>query len=281
MKTVTEFSASVLASAAKFVKLPEPAGKGRPAAPAPAEGAPAEPPPAAAAEGAAPAEAPAAPVEAPAAPAEAPAAAAASVDEAGLTAALGIGGDRLARLVDALTVVGPLLGQVLKVRVLSGEETPPPGAKKVGDFYYVVDMVARPQRDDRRGGHGRGGPDERRGGRGGPGGAGRRPGGPGRDSGMFEREPPRGEVPARGAGWVLQRAPGEPGDRDRRGGPRGGRPGGGPGGGRPRGPGGGPGGRGPGGGPGGRGPGGGPGGRGPGGRGPGGGPGGGGPPKAP
>ena len=41
------------------------------------------------------------------------------------------------------------------VRVMSGED-PPPGAKKQGDFYYLVDLMPRgePRRNDR----GRGGP---------------------------------------------------------------------------------------------------------------------------
>ena len=58
------------------------------------------------------------------------------------------------------------------VRVMSGED-PPPGAKKQGDFYYLVDLMPRgePRRNDR----GRGGP-----GRhdcGGGGGGGGKPGG--------------------------------------------------------------------------------------------------------
>ena len=41
------------------------------------------------------------------------------------------------------------------IRVMSGED-PPPGAKKQGDFYYLVDLMPRgePRRNDR----GRGGP---------------------------------------------------------------------------------------------------------------------------
>ncbi|HEY3353909.1 MAG TPA: translation initiation factor 2, partial [Polyangia bacterium] len=246
MKTVTEFSASVLAAAARYIKLPEPAAKSAPRPAAPPAEAPAEPTPPAeeaaapapAPEGApvpesAPAEAAAegTPAEAPAEPAPAPAA---TIDEEGLRA-VGISGERVARLVDALTAVGSRLSQVTKVRVLSGEDTPPSGAKKIGDLYYVVDMVARPARDDR----GHGGRDDRRGGGGrggfggkpgGGGGFGGKPGAGGRGRGELEREPPRNEVPAAGAGWVLQRAPGDPNDRggDRRGpgGPRGRRPGG-------------------------------------------------------
>jgi hypothetical protein len=176
---------------------------------------------------------------------------AASFDEDGLRTALGISGERATYLLEALAVVGSRVAPGLKVRVLSGEGTPPTGATKRGDFYYVVDVPGRVQRDDRRDGRGRGGRDDRKGRGGGHGPGGGRPGRPGGGHGGLEREPPRAEVPATGAGWVLQRAPSDPNDKqgDRRGPPRGRRPGGGqrPGGGRGR-PGGGPGRSGPGGG---------------------------------
>jgi translation initiation factor IF-2 len=265
MKTITEFSGSVLVAAARFVKPPQPASP------------PTEPPAPAADEAAAP--------EASSAESGAVGVIPAPIlDEEGLKAALGISGDRAARLLEALAVVGSRAAQGLKVRVLSGDGTPPPGAKKQGDFYYVVDVPGRVDQDQRHGGRGRGGHDERRGGGGGHGGRGSRPGGAGRGHSGLEREPPRTEVPATGAGWVLQRAPSDPNDKHggARRGPRGRRPDGSdhPGGGRGR-PGGGPGRGGPGGGPGRGGPGGGPGRGGPGGGpgrgGPGGGPGRGGP----
>src|SRR6185369_8723409 len=103
--------------------------------------------------------------------------------------ALQMSGDRLARLMEALSVVGNRVGSVRLVRVLSGDK-PPPNAQKRGDFFYVVDVVQKGQqggkgrfegrRGDRGvpgGGRDRGGPGGGRG-PGGPGG-GRGPGGPG------------------------------------------------------------------------------------------------------
>jgi hypothetical protein len=130
------------------------------------------------------------------------------VDVQGLLS-LGITDDRLARLLEALKVVGARIAQVSKVRVLSGEGPAPHGATKVGDFYFVVDVRGRVETGDQRD-QGRGGRDERRGGRGGPGGrgGGRGPGGPG----------------GRGPGGPGGRGPGGPGGRGP-GGPEGSRQG--------------------------------------------------------
>jgi hypothetical protein len=146
-------------------------------------------------------------------------------------AELQLEGDRLSRLMEALDVVGRRARQVRLVRVVQGE-SPPQGAQKRGDFYYIVDLQPRPQsyrdggdgRDDRRrgpGGRDRGG----RPGGSGPGGAHGSGGGPGK-GGKFSNDRPggrggdmreaRGEMPRGGAGWMLTRAP-----DDRRSGPEG------------------------------------------------------------
>ena len=52
------------------------------------------------------------------------------------------------------------------VRVLTGED-PPPNAKKQGDFFYVVDLLPRPEQRGGHGGRDRGGRDRGGGGRGG------------------------------------------------------------------------------------------------------------------
>src|SRR5262249_11449936 len=56
-------------------------------------------------------------------------------------AALGLAGDRLARMNEALAVVGDKVDEVHRVRVLqAGEgENPPPAARKQGDFFYLVE----------------------------------------------------------------------------------------------------------------------------------------------
>jgi hypothetical protein len=172
---------------------------------------------------------------------------------AGAAANLGVSGDRLARLAEALQVVEGRLDIVRRVRVLqlSEGEATPPGAKKIGDFVYLVELMPQAEKPG-RGRADRGGRQERRGGGfgggfggfGGRSGPGRRPGEEGR-----EREPRSNEVPSVGAGWMLSRAPGEEGGdrrRGRGGPPRGRRPGGpgGPGGRRSGAPGGPPGSRG-------------------------------------
>ncbi len=176
---------------------------------------------------AAPAEAAEAAPAAPEAPPEPPPGTGPIADA--VSAALNVTGDRLARLMEALAVVGKRVSQVRLVRVLSGEK-PMEGVEKRGDFYYAIDLQPRQAprgRDDRRGDRGPRRGDGRReavGSRrregGGPGGGPRGPGGPGGG--------PRGPG-GPGAGFGAPRGPG--------GGPRG--PGG-PGGGGPRGPGGGP-----------------------------------------
>lgn len=116
----------------------------------------------------------------------------AALDQA-VGTATGIEGDRLARLREALTVVGRRVEDVRRVRVFSAEE-PVPGSKKVGEHLYIVDRVSlRPVtkseegRDDRKGGRrgDRGGRGDRRGGGGGGDRGGRRgaPGGPGAPGG--------------------------------------------------------------------------------------------------
>jgi len=76
-------------------------------------------------------------------------------------AELQVQGDRLSRLMEALDVVGNRSAQVRLVRVLQGEDAPS-GAQKRGDFYYAVDLMPRPQSQQRDGGDSRGG-DQRRG----------------------------------------------------------------------------------------------------------------------
>ncbi len=157
--------------------------------------------------------------------------------------ALAVQGERLSRLMEALDVAGRRAGQVRLVRVLQGEN-PPQGAQQRGDYYYAVDLMPRPQSqqresfegrdgDRRRGPGGRGpggrGPGGRSGGPGGARGAGGPPGKggkfsndrPGRDGDLREA---RGEMPRAGAGWTLTRAPddrrrpddGDPSRRERR-----------------------------------------------------------------
>ena len=138
-------------------------------------------------------------------------------------AALQVQGDRLTRLMEALDVVGRRVAQVRLVRVVQGESAPS-GAQKRGEFFYLIDLMPRPQsmqqdsfdsRDgDRRrgpGGRDRGG---RPGGNRGPGGAGGGGGAPG-SGGKFSLDRPsgrdgggreaRGETPRAGAGWMLGR----------------------------------------------------------------------------
>jgi len=129
--------------------------------------------------------------------------------DAAVAAATGLAGDRLARLRDAVEVVGGRVEDVRLVRVFGAEE-PVPGAKAHNGFQYVVDMAPAsmrqdwaPKKEKRFGGGGKGGAgkgggsggkgapasggfsmdslkDDRKGSRG-PGGGGRgRPGGSGR-----------------------------------------------------------------------------------------------------
>src|SRR5205807_637331 len=52
---------------------------------------------------------------------------------------LGVSGDRLARLVEALEAVGDKLERVRLVRVFAATDDPK-GAKKIGEFQYLVDL---------------------------------------------------------------------------------------------------------------------------------------------
>src|SRR5436190_1687092 len=135
MKTVTEFPGILLRQAAdiqRAFKASQPAPEPAPAAEAPTDE-----------ERAAPesSEGEAAPA-AEAAPAEP--AAGTGPDAEAVGEGLQVSGDRLARLMEALSVVGNRVGAVRLVRVLSGDK-PPPNAQKRGDFYYVVDLVQKGQ----------------------------------------------------------------------------------------------------------------------------------------
>ena len=153
-----------------------------------------------------------------------------------VAATMHIEGDRLSRLMEALAVAGKRASGVRLVRVLSGDK-PPANAQKKGDFYYVLDMMPRPESrrdadsrgDDRRGrgggrdrdsrGGGRGpggGPGGGRGPGGGPGGGGRGGRAGGFDALGRDADLPRGEMAKGGEGWMLTRAP-----EERRGGNRG------------------------------------------------------------
>src|SRR4051794_21117627 len=86
---------------------------------------------------------------------------------------VGVSGDRLARLLEALEVAGEKVDKVRLVRVFAATDEPK-GSKKIGEFNYLLDMMPAAQP------HGGGGRDrDKRGGRGGFGGGGKRPGGAG------------------------------------------------------------------------------------------------------
>jgi hypothetical protein len=120
---------------------------------------------------------------------------------------MSIKGDRLARLMDALEVMRDRADNVRLVRVMSGEN-PPPGAKKQGEFYYMVDLL--PHREARPRGRGDG-RNRSNGGKGGFGAAaGRGRGGGGGGGGDRRRaDPAVAAVPGGGggSGWP---APGRP-----------------------------------------------------------------------
>lgn len=114
---------------------------------------------------------------APPAPAEgeAPAAVDTAAIETAIGGATGISGDRAARLREALEAAGDKIADVRLVRAYAGE-TGPTGSKKVGDHFYVVELMPssmkpnfdRPK-EERGGRGGRGGRDDKKGGgRGGP-----------------------------------------------------------------------------------------------------------------
>ncbi len=141
MKTLTELNGTLIRKAAAAI---DQAKKNLPkeAPPAPAAEAPAAP-----AEGAeaAPAEA-AAPAPAPAAPAGESEAVKAALDAA-VAEATGLSGDRLARLRDAVEVVGGRVNDVRLVRVFGAEE-PVNGAKTHNGFQFIVDMAPASMRQD-------------------------------------------------------------------------------------------------------------------------------------
>jgi translation initiation factor IF-2 len=217
MKTITEFSGVLLQRAAQVPELPpEPTPPPEPeAVPAPEAAVEAEAgeqtaPVEGEGEAAAPVEGEAAaPVEGEASPGDegetpergrrgsgrpkAQVAPPRRFDVEAIGAAVGLSGDRLAQLVEALKIVGRRVGDVRRVRVVSlaEGERPPENARKEGEVYYLVDGLMQPERrgdrgrDERgrgrgdRGGRGRGGDDRGgpRGGRGGPGGGRGGPGG--------------------------------------------------------------------------------------------------------
>jgi translation initiation factor IF-2 len=157
MKTLTELNGTLIRKAAAAIaEAKKSLPKEAPPAPPAAEAAPA-------AEGAeaAPAEA-AAPAPA-AAPAAGPSEAVKAALEAAVAAATGLAGDRLARLLDAVEVVGGRVEDVRLVRVFGAEE-PVSGAKAHNGFQYIVDMAPASMRQDwsvkkekRFGGGGKGG----------------------------------------------------------------------------------------------------------------------------
>jgi hypothetical protein len=94
----------------------------------------------------------------------------AALDEA-VAAATGLSGDRLARLRDAVKIVGRQIEDVRLVRVL-GPEEPVPGAKTLNGFQYLVDLAPATMRQTVSQKQERGGRGGRGGGRGGGGGGG-------------------------------------------------------------------------------------------------------------
>jgi translation initiation factor IF-2 len=161
-------------------------------------------------------------------------AAKAALDEA-VSKATGTTGERLDRLREALKAVGGRADRVRLVRVFSGEEAVQ-GASKIGEHYYVVDLMPQSMKqefktDERGGGGARRGPKRPSGG-GNKGKEGTLEGSFSMESVMQDR---KNERPAGGG-----RRPGGGGGGGGRGRPGGGR---GPGGGGGRGPGGGGGGR--------------------------------------
>jgi len=143
MKTLTELNGTLIRKAAAAIaeakrSLPKEAPPAPAAAEPVAEATPALEAPAA--EAAAPAPA------APAAPAADSEAVKAALDAA-VAAATGLSGDRLARLRDAVEVVGGRVEDVRLVRVF-GVEEPVSGAKTHNGFQFVVDMAPASMRQD-------------------------------------------------------------------------------------------------------------------------------------
>ncbi|MBK7540131.1 MAG: hypothetical protein IPI49_33205 [Myxococcales bacterium] len=107
-----------------------------------------------------------------------------------MAAALGVATDRVARLLEALEIVGDNLDAVRLVRVYQGE-TGPHGAVSRGEFHYALDRVAGPSRGG-GGGRDRGRSDHGGSRGGGGGGGGRSGGGGGGGGGGDRRDKPRG-----------------------------------------------------------------------------------------
>lgn len=150
MKTLTELNGILIRKAAAAIAeakraLPEEAPPPEPAAGAapPAEATPPvqDAPPAEGAEAVAPPVSKGPPAEAP----ESEAVKAAL--DAAAAAATGLSGDRLARLRDAVVVVGGRLDDVRLVRVF-GPEEPVPGATTRGGFQYLVDLSPASMRQE-------------------------------------------------------------------------------------------------------------------------------------
>jgi 23S rRNA pseudouridine2605 synthase len=161
-----------------------------------------------------------------------------------LGAELGMSGDRLARLGEALDAAGDKLDSVRLVRVYEGESAPP-RTVTVGTFHYLIDRISAGKAQERSprgrsGGERRGGPDRKPrrpgSGRGADQDRGaERPRGPAQDRGTDrprgpdrgepsdqrrQRGPQRGDMPREGEGWTFTRAGREPeqergADRDR------------------------------------------------------------------
>src|SRR6478735_6542598 len=74
-----------------------------------------------------------------------------------LGADIGVTGDRLARLLEAVEAAGDKVEKVRLVRVFAATDEPK-GAKKIGEFNYLLDLVP-----DARAMHGGGGRDRDRG----------------------------------------------------------------------------------------------------------------------
>jgi hypothetical protein len=175
MKTLTELSGITMRKAAAAiaeakrslptVEAPVAVEEAAPPAPTDVVSAPTDVA-SAPAEGEAPAAAPvAAPVASPPAPKGRPAeepeseAVKAALDAA-VAQVTGLSGDRLARLRDAVKVVGRQIEDVRLVRVF-GPEEPVPGAKTLNGFQYLVDVApasmrqtVAPQKEGRGGGRG-------------------------------------------------------------------------------------------------------------------------------
>ena len=146
MKTLTELSGILVRKAAAAVLKARP-----PLASAPEPVATPGPPTAIPAEEAPTPDASAAPLRPPAGPSD-PLAVAESEEvkaalDAAVAAATGLSGDRLARLRDAVKVVGGQVEDVRLIRVF-GPEEPVSGAKALNGFQYLVDLAPSSMRQE-------------------------------------------------------------------------------------------------------------------------------------